>query len=148
MEEARVLIVSSFLLLREGISALLSNDPRWRVVGHVAQGEGVRRVAMQAQADIIIVDMPRADAALIRDLRKVPGAPAIIALSRDADEHTLLRILRAGVQGCLSEESSSNDLITALAAATQGASFLCPAASRALLQDYRRRLQEQVRSGT
>lgn len=137
----RILVISSFALLREGLCALLRPHPGWHVIDALPSQEAIRERIAGGWPAVAIIDIPQMDPAmqgLIHNLRETAHAPAIIALSRRKDEATLLRILRAGVQACLCQESSPEDLVTARMAVTQGASFLCPAASRALLQAYRR----------
>ncbi len=141
MEQTRILVVSSFVLLREGLCALLDGHPRWHAIGAAPSQEIVKQHASRMDPDIVIMDVPYADAgfeALVHSLKDTPKAPAIIVLSRRNDEESLIRILKAGVQACLCEQSSTDDLIAAIQAVATGTSFLCPAASRALLQDYRR----------
>ena len=147
MERTRILVVSSFTLLREGLCALLSAHPHWQVAGETPDWEAVREQVSRTRPHVVVVDVPQVDSgfeALIHGLRERPQAPTIVVLSHQNDEAVLLRILNSGVQACLSEMEGPGDLVAAIEALVKGTSFLCPAASRALLQGYRRR----VRRGT
>jgi len=147
-EPIRVLVVSSFALLREGLCALLGHYPSLEVVGSVPGADAVWEQVSRSQPHVVVVDVPRADPPqvdLIRSLRGHSSAPVIVAVSRQTDEATLLRILKSGVQGCLSETEGAADLVTAIETVVAGASFLCPAASRALIHGYRRRARQRIK---
>jgi len=141
VEQTRILVISSFVLLREGLRALLDAFPFWHVTCEAPSWEKVRQQTIQMNPDIVVLDVPQVDArfeTLIHNLKAAPKAPAIVVLSRQDDEDSLIRILKSGIQGCLCATSDPDELIAAIRAVTTGASFLCPAASRVLLQDYRR----------
>jgi DNA-binding NarL/FixJ family response regulator len=141
VEQTRILVVSSFALLREGLCALLGGHRHLRVVGEIPSWDVLGDQVSRTRPHVVLVDVPRVDSEfedLVRDLKEGPWVPAIVALSRQEDEASLLRILKSGVEACLCEGTGSGDLVAAIEAVMRGSSFLCPAASRALLQDYRR----------
>lgn len=151
VERIRVLVVSSFALLREGLCALLGHYPSLEVVSSIPGADAVWEQVSRSQPHVVVVDVPRADPAqvdLICGLRGLSSAPVIVAISRQSDEATLLRILKSGVQGCLSETEGAGDLVTAIETVVAGASFLCPAASRALVHGYRRRTRQRVKKSS
>ncbi len=149
MYATRILVVSSFLLLREGLCALLQANERWQVVGHGANEDQVRQIIRETQPDVVILDVPRADAsteALIRTIRSVSKWTGIIVLSRDLDNDGFMRLMRAGARSCLGARSGVSDLFAAVQAAATGNSYLCPEATRALLREYRRKQTDTARS--
>jgi len=149
VEQTRILVVSSFALLREGLCALLSAHRQWQVVGEALVWETVQEQASRIRPHVIVVDVPQVDSAfeaLIHGLKGAPQAPAVVVLSRQDDEAAWLPILRSGVQACICERSGLGDLVAAIEAVVMGSSFLCPGASHALLQSYRRQARERVES--
>lgn len=140
MEQTRILVVTSVALRRESVDTLLGDHPRWQVVGEAPNWEEARDQVSQTRANVVIVDVPQMDPGfetLIRGLKASPQAPAIVAFTREKDRSAILGILKAGVQACLGECSSRDDLTAAIEAVVKGFSYLCPEASNALLQEYR-----------
>lgn len=148
MNRIRVLLASDFVLLRAGLHALLQACANVEVIGECAAGpETIERVK-ETQPDILIVDVSPADRetfSAIKSLWKETSATRIIALSATADSEFVLQLLRAGVLGCLSEHEAMTELVSAVNAVALGEVFLCPSASGALLDKYRKQSQTRKR---
>jgi two-component system response regulator NreC len=138
MDKIRVLLVSDFVLLRSGLRALLADCENVEVVGESAV-EGDTAVSVQKlQPSLVLLGISNGEEDVfktIKDLR-TPGTQ-IMAVSSIQDSDFVLRLLRAGVHGYLSNQEAPAELVRAMDAVARGEVFLCPSASKALLAEYR-----------
>jgi DNA-binding NarL/FixJ family response regulator len=68
----------------------------------------------------------------------------VIALSMHKDSVYVREILRAGARGYLLKDSGADDLVNAIRAVARGDSYLSPAVSNAVLDDYRRHVTNPI----
>ncbi len=139
MDKIRILLVSDFVLLRAGLGALLADLPNVEVVGECPCQEDVVGCVLETLPDIVLLGISRDEECLFKALAAMRegAAPRIIAVSAIEERDFVLRLLRAGVQGYLSSQEATAELVRALDAVAQGEVFLCPSASKALLAGYR-----------
>jgi DNA-binding NarL/FixJ family response regulator len=80
----RVLVVDDHALVREGVAALLREEPDLEVVGEAADGETALRLAAESSPDVVVMDIGLPDMTGIevtRRLReKLPGV-RVLALT-------------------------------------------------------------------
>ena len=74
---------------------------------------------------------------LVRQLLATTPALHIVALDT-ANKRVVLHLLRNGVQEYISRRKLATKLARAIQAVAQGDVFLCPSASNALLDEYRK----------
>jgi two-component system response regulator NreC len=67
-----------------------------------------------------------------------------MALSMHKDSVYVREILRAGARGYLLKDSGADDLVAAIRAVASGESYLSPAVSNAVLDDYRRHVTNPI----
>jgi len=117
--KARVLVVDDDAFAREGIRSSLRNHEQFVVVGEAATREQALEQAQQSRPDIVVMDLnlPVVDGLqLIRSLRqKMPEVKPLVLIPQHRGD-LLLRAHAAGAAGCLGQDSSPRQLITALAA--------------------------------
>jgi len=149
-KKIRVWLASNFMLLRSGLRALLTGRPTLKCIGETGLGGDALELVEKAQPDVLILDVDlhdrRANAVLKRLSSKTP-ATRIIALSVAGDKRSILRLLRCGVHGYLSHSEATAELVKAIEAVAQGDVFLCPSASVALLNEYRKRARRRAKGG-
>lgn len=124
-----LLLCDDHRLFREGLAALLGQQPHWQIVGEAADGdEAVRRVAELGPSLVVLdVGMPGMSgidaAAAIREC--APGT-RVVALSMYADDHHRQRMLAAGASAYVLKSEASADLIAAIEAVLRGEIFISP----------------------
>lgn len=149
MGATRILVVSSFVLLREGVCALLRRQAHWQVSSEDWDMERVQRVMVEWQPDVVILDVVRVDdqaARLVRAIRSTAQGAGIVVLSREVGGEGFFQLVRAGACGWLDTCSGGSDLVAAVRAAASGNAYLCPGAACALLRAYRRQHTDVRRS--
>lgn len=139
MSKIRVLLVEDHQVLREGLRALLRNEPDLEVVGETGSGaEGVR-VAEEIGPDVVVMDvaMPGGNGIeAARRLRKARPDQAVVFLSMHDDAPTVDAALRAGARGYVLKGRGVGALCEAIRTAARGEVYLSPEVSSYVLQGY------------
>jgi two-component system response regulator NreC len=140
----RVLLADDHKLVRHGIRRILS-EAGCDVVGEADDGREAVRLAQELNPQVAVLDigMPGLNGieAAKQIGRHAPGVH-VMMLSMHADDVYVVRSLQAGAKGYLLKDSADTELIGAVSSVASGRSFLSPAVTSAVLDDYVRRLAE------
>ena len=143
-EVIKVLLVDDHRILREGLRALLSEQPGLVVVGDASDGEEALALVAESHPDVVVMDMvmPRMSGleatTLIRRLH--PDVRVLILSMYDDDEY-VQRVIQAGASGYLLKGVAADDLVRAIHEVHHGSSFLQPTIAAKLIEDYVRRVR-------
>ena len=142
MSQIRIVLADDHTLVRAGIRALLQNLAGVEVVAEADDGREALRLIEAHRPDVVLMDiaMPGLNGleAATRVAKEFPEVRVII-LSMYANEEYVLQALRAGAAGYLLKGARTPELELALNAVVQGETYLSPAASRHVVDDYIRR---------
>ncbi len=145
MRSLRVLLVDDHELVRAGLRRLLEGFDGVDVVAEAGNGRDAVELARTHAPHVVLMDIALPElngleaAARLRDQQ--PGARVII-LSMYSNEEYVLRALRAGVAGYLLKDSAPAELQRAIETVARGEAYLSPKASRRVIDDYLRRLDD------
>jgi len=126
---------------------LLDAQPDMEIVGEAANGREAVETAESLRPDVVVMDVAMPELNGIEATRRLASsAPRtrVIALSMHKDSVYVREILRAGARGYLLKDSGADDLVTAIRAVARGESYLSPAVSNAVLDDYRKHVTNPV----
>lgn len=134
-----VLIADDHPLLRSGIAAVLTSDPKFSVVAEAGDGDGAIEQYMRFRPDITLMDiqMPGRngiDATLA--IRSVDPQARIIILTTYAGDVQVARGLRAGASGYLLKNLARNELGNYIAAVHAGQRQLAQQAACSLAGNF------------
>ena len=104
-------------------------------------------LAGQLHPDIVVMDVAMPELNGIEATRRLFSSTPhsrVIALSMHKDSVYVREILRAGARGYLLKDSGANDLVSAIRAVASGESYLSPAISNAVLDDYRKHVTNPI----
>ena len=139
MGTIRVLLTDDHRLVRAGLRALLQSLEGVQVVAEAGNGYEALQPAEQHQPDIVIMDIGMEELngleAAARMGKSTP-APRIIILSMHANEEYVRRSLQAGAAGYLLKGAEPAELELAIHAVMRGETYLTPAVSKQVVQDY------------
>jgi DNA-binding NarL/FixJ family response regulator len=138
MNKIRVLLVSDFVLLRAGLRALLADSPNVEVVGETADEDDIKARIEELTPNVVILAISRDEEDVFKTIQDLVPARQVVAVSPIQDPKFVMRLLRAGVHGYVSNQEALVELVRAMDAVAQGEVFLCPSASKALLSEYRK----------
>lgn len=142
MKPIRVLLADDHTLVRAGIRGLLAGLAGVEVVGEAGDGHETLRLAETLHPDLVLLDigMPGMNGleAAAR-LAKLDPAIRVIILSMHISEEYVLQALRAGAAGYLLKGADVAELEVAVRAVARGETYLSPAVSKRVVDDYVRR---------
>lgn len=139
MSILRVMLVEDHALVRAGIRSLLEKLPDLEVVAEAGDGRTALSLIAEHQPDVVLMDIKMAGLngleATARIVRDLPGVRVVI-LSMYANEEYVIQALRVGASGYLLKDAGTAELEVAVRAAARGETYLSPAISRRMIQDY------------
>ena len=141
MTAIRVLVADDQDIVRAGLRLMIDNAPDLTVVAEAATGAQAVRLAREARADVVLMDirMPELDGLaatrLITSDEDLAGVRVLILTTFEVDEF-VFEALRSGASGFLGKGARPEALIDAIRTVARGESLLSPAATRGLIARY------------
>jgi DNA-binding NarL/FixJ family response regulator len=139
MDAIRVLLVDDQQIVRQGLATILKYAEGIEVAGEAGDGEEAIRMAHEIQPDVVLMDikMPRLGGipATRRICTEVPDTHVIILTTYDAD-NLVFEGIKAGAQGYLLKDATSETLIEAIHGVMRGESRLDPSVARKVLGEF------------
>ncbi len=127
----RVAIVDDHDLVREGIRALLEQDPQLEIVGETGDGQEAIKLAERVKPDVMLMDvyLPGGIGGLEATEAIAASVPEVkvIILTQYENREYIRRALRIGARGYLLKRSLAAQLKDAIRAVHQGQKYLHPA---------------------
>ena len=125
--KTKILLVDDHLVVRMGLSLMISRQGDMKLVGEAENGEQAVVLAGELQPDVIIMDlqMPIMDGATATQkiLVENPGARILILTTFGATADAA-RALNAGAVSAISKDSSQKSLLAAIRATARGESII------------------------
>jgi len=141
MNKIRILLADDHTILREGVRALLANEPDMEVVGEAEDGHQAVKVAGQLKPDVVLMDisMPRLNGleATSQIKKFIPEAKVLILTMYDNEEY-IRKALASGAMGYILKDAAARELLGAIRAVFRGEAVLSPAITRLVIEDYLR----------
>jgi DNA-binding NarL/FixJ family response regulator len=139
LEELRVLVVDDHDLFRTGLRNLLE-EQGVNVVGEAENGETAIRLASDLAPDVVIMDLNMPGFGGVETTRRLSSlAPLsrVVVLTISADDDDVMNAVMAGACGYLLKDSSIQELIAGISAASEGESLISPQIAAKVLQRLR-----------
>jgi PAS domain S-box-containing protein len=135
----RILLADEYQIVRQGLRALLENEPGLEVVGEAASGPAVMRQVQDLAPDIVLLDLALPELHGVEAIRQILAASPqikIIALSIYTDRRFVVNILKAGAAGYLLKDCAFEELTKAIHTVREPKTFISPGLSDIVAQDY------------
>ncbi len=134
----RIVLVDDHDLVREGIRAILEQEPAFQVVGETGDGQEAVRLVSRLRPDVVLMDVAlpggigglEATEAIVADS---PGVKVIILTQYENREY-IKRAIRIGARGYLLKRSVAAQLKEAIRAVHAGQRYLHPLAAGELVE--------------
>jgi NarL family two-component system response regulator LiaR len=134
----RILIADDHMVVREGLTAILSAQPDMDLVGVGTNGVEAVSLAAKVHPDVILIDlvMPQMDGleAIQAILAADPNAH-ILVLTSFADDERVFPAIKAGAMGYLLKDTPREELLQAIRSVAQGVISLHPSIARRILRE-------------
>ena len=127
MNTIRILIADDHLIVRTGLTALLSTERGFLVVGQAKNGIEAVRGAIRLQPDIVIMDlmMPKKDgvAATAEIAEKAPNV-RVLLLTTFGTSDRIAHALSSGAKGAILKNADNAELVKAIRRVAKGGEFI------------------------
>ena len=133
----RVVVADDHPIVRQGVVALLQDEPDIEVVADVADGRAALSAVLAEEPDVVLMDlrMPELDGveATRAVRRRRPDVAVLVLTTYDTDE-AIVRAVEAGAAGYMLKDSPTEDLVDAVRRAAAGETVLAPPISKRLVE--------------
>jgi len=113
----RVLLADDHGVLREGLRALLEQQPDMQVVAEAANGRDAVRLTLELAPDVVVMDIGMPDLNGIDATRQIVAdlfSARVLCLSVHREKKLVQAMLEAGASGYLLKTAAAKELITAV----------------------------------
>jgi DNA-binding NarL/FixJ family response regulator len=138
----RVLIADDEPLIRAGVRAVVGADPQIEVVAEAADGREAVELVRSHRPDVALVDivMPEVDGlTVVGEINRAAVPTAVIVLTTYSDDAYVARALDEGASGFLLKAGAPRELLAAVHAAADGASYLSPRIAKRVIAELTNR---------
>ncbi len=139
VESHRVLIVDDHDLFRTGLRNLLE-EQGVQVVGEAASGAEAVQIVRELAPDVVVMDLNMPGMGGIdatRHITSIAPLTRVVMLTISDQDSDVMDAIFAGACGYLLKDSSIQDLMAGIQAASRGESLISPAIAARLLQRVR-----------
>jgi len=136
---ARILIADDHTILRAGIRSLLDMTPDFEVVGEVDNGKDAIYSVGQLKPDLLLTDlsMPKSNGTeAIQRIRSRYPDIKILVLTVHKTEEYVHAALKAGANGYVLKDDTSDELINAIKNIVAGKTYLSPSICSEVVMGY------------
>jgi DNA-binding NarL/FixJ family response regulator len=125
----KVLLADDHAVLREGLRALLEQEPGMEVVGEAADGRTAVALTTDLRPHVVVMDIGMPDLSGVEATRQIAAlssGPRVLCLSVHREASMVQAMLEAGASGYLLKTSASRELLDAVRAVAAGETYLSP----------------------
>jgi DNA-binding NarL/FixJ family response regulator len=141
----RILLVDDHKLFRQGLCALIEKQSDMEVVGEAEEGRKAVRLVQKLKPNVVIMDISMPDLGGVQATRQIlkqsPNVK-VVALSMYKDSQFVIEMLRSGASGYLLKDCAFEELARAIRTVTDNKTYLSPAISGDVVEDYLHRLKK------
>jgi len=141
-----IILVDDHAILRQGLRALLEQEPDMRVVAETGSGQEAVRLVESLRPDILVLDLdlPGINGLEVaRQVRQGYSQTRVVILSMFSKEAYVGEALNHGASGYVLKDSGARDLVLAIRQAIQGKLYLSPPLSEQAIEDYTQKAMQQ-----
>ena len=143
-EKLRIIVVDDHTVMRAGVVALLASEPSIEIVGEAENGRDALALVERHEPDLALIDlrMPVLDGVetTTRIVASHPRTRVLILTTYDTDAE-IERGVEAGAIGYLLKDTSRDQLVDAIHAASRGETVLAPRVAAKLVARMRQPTQ-------
>jgi DNA-binding NarL/FixJ family response regulator len=125
---SRIFLVDDHTIVRDGLRALLANEPDITIVGEAGNGQELLDRLPTTPADVVLLDanMPVLDGlATTQRLRAEYPQVRVLILSMLAHERYIGQLFDAGASGYVLKSAEKDEILVAIQMVISGRPFLC-----------------------
>jgi DNA-binding NarL/FixJ family response regulator len=138
-----VLLVDDHAVVRDGLRMILESAGDVKIIGEAENGHEAVRKAQELRPNVVLLDvaMPLLSGTeTARQITQRVAGAKILVLTTYSEPEVVRDLIGAGVNGYLTKDTASEQLLSAVRCVAKGESFFSPAISRLLLTETREAL--------
>ena len=138
-KKVRILVCDDHALFREGIKAILRNEPMFELVGEARNGRQALEMAASLNPDIVLMDIAMPDLSGYEATRRIKQERKhinVLMLTMYDEEELIARCLDAGASGYVLKDSPAGQLVYAIETVAKGGKYLSPEAIKKVVNQY------------
>jgi two-component system, NarL family, response regulator NreC len=146
MSVIKIILADDHEMFRSGLKGLLEKEPDFKVVAQAGDGEELLKKLASTRTDCVVVDlsMPNMDGLVtLKELRKKFPKIKALVLTMQKDMEHFKHAMAAGASGYLLKDSAFDQLVMAIKLIMKGKTFVSPAISNLITEQYVRSVEEQ-----
>ena len=136
----KVLIVEDDPMMQLGLEQSLANAPGIAVVGRADDGYLGVEAALKLKPDVVVMDigLPRLDGiAATQKIKEAEPEIRVVMLTSHTSQNEVIAALSSGADAYCVKGTTVDRLLTAIAAAQEGASYLDPQVARSVMDQLK-----------
>jgi two-component system response regulator NreC len=117
MKKLRILIADDHEVVREGVRAMIEQEPGWEVCGVATNGREAVALAVKLKPDVVVVDMtmPELDGVqVVRQIKRALPQTEMLVFSAHESESIIAEAFAAGAKSYIRKADAGRHLISAL----------------------------------
>lgn len=149
MSKISVLLADDHTIVRKGLRSLLEDEAGIEVIGEAENGREAVRKTQELLPDVVLMDISMPGLGGLEATRQIKQRfpeVAVLVLTRYANEEYVFQILRAGASGYVVKRAAPTELVLAIYSVCRGDTFLSPAISRPVIEEYIRKAEATIES--
>jgi DNA-binding NarL/FixJ family response regulator len=138
-----ILIADDHQIVREGLRALLEQEPDMIVVAEAGTGRATVELARSCHPHVVVMDISMPDMNGIDATRIITqelSGIRVLAFSMESDRRFIVEVLKAGASGYVLKDSAFAELATAIRTVAANETYLGPRISDIIIREYLQRV--------
>jgi len=127
MKKIRLLVIEDNRLLRDGITAMLKEQPDLIVAASLGTGENILRKIRALKLSVVLLDLglrSQNSLEIVRSIKKKAGEVKIIVMDLVPTQADILEFVKAGVSGFILKDATVNDFLKTIRSVARGEKVL------------------------
>lgn len=145
MATIKIILADDHAMFRAGLKGLLEKEAGFKVVAQAEDGEELLDILSTQKVDCVVLDlsMPNLDGiAALKEIHvKFPMVKCLV-LTMQKDQEHFKKAVANGAKGYLLKDNAFDLLVTAIKMVMKGKTFISPAVSELITEQYVRSVEE------
>jgi DNA-binding NarL/FixJ family response regulator len=139
MEKIKVILADDHQMFRDGIKAVLSDEPDIQVVGEVSSGDELIEALTGCMPHVIITDISMPSKSGLEATRIITGrfpCARVLILSMHNSEEFIMNAIKAGASGYLPKDAGRDELLKAIRTLNAGDEYFTNEVSQTIARSF------------
>jgi two-component system response regulator NreC len=135
----RVFICDDHALFRDGLKAILREEPDIEIVGDARDGRDAVEQTLKLRPDVVLMDVEMPELNGFEATRRITQSERsikVLILTMYQEEEVVARCLDAGASGYVLKDASATQLVHAIETVHKGGKYLSPGALQQVVTHY------------